>query len=329
MIVWGGEDRLTGTVNTGGRYDPATDTWEPTPMSGAPSARILHTAVWTGTEMIVWGGQNGSTPFKTGGRYNPATNTWAPTATIGAPEARSSHSAVWTGSEMIVWGGSGNSSPWINTGGRYDPGTNAWTATTTVGAPGPRSLHTAVWTGSVMVIWGGATSAFDTNTGGRYDPGTNSWTPTSTVGAPSARNAAAGVWTGSRVLIWGGATYNGTYTLHNTGALYNPAMNSWTATSTVNAPSPREFFAFDWTGNTLIVWGGCTDDPTCGDSTFTGGQYDPAANTWIATELAGGPSARGKTKGTWTGNEFIVWGGVTDDSATFTNTGGRYTPATP
>jgi N-acetylneuraminic acid mutarotase len=329
MVVWGGDDRLTGTINTGGRYDPATDTWQPTATAGAPSARILHTAVWTGSRMIVWGGQNGSTVFKTGGLYDPATNTWTPTSTAGAPEARSSHSAVWTGSQMIVWGGSGFSSPWINTGGKYDPASNTWTPTSTAGAPGPRSLHTAVWTGSRMMVWGGATATFDTNTGGLYDPVANAWTPTSTAGAPAARNAAAGVWTGSRVLIWGGSTYDGSYQVHNTGALYDPATNSWTPTSTSGAPSPREFFAYDWTGRTLIVWGGCTDDPTCGDSTFTGGQYDPSTNSWVATELTGAPNARGKTKGVWTGTELIVWGGFTDDSSTFTNTGGRYTPAIP
>jgi N-acetylneuraminic acid mutarotase len=329
MIVWGGDDRFNGTVNTGGRYDPTTDTWQPTPVAGAPSARFLHTAIWTGTEMMVWGGQNGSTVFNTGGRFNPATNVWTPMATNGAPEARSGHSAVWTGTEMIVWGGSGFSSPWIRTGGRYSPGTNGWTATTLTGAPGARQLHTAVWTGSRMVVWGGATATFDTSTGAVYDPGTNSWTPTSTAGAPTARNAAAGVWTGSKVLVWGGSTYNGSYQVHNTGALYDVATNTWTPTSTTGAPSPREFFAYDWTGNTFIVWGGCTDDPTCGDSTYTGGQYDPVANTWIPTELTGAPNARGKTEGVWTGTELIVWGGFTDDSSTFTNTGGRYTPATP
>src|SRR5439155_9420837 len=31
--------------------------------------RYSHTAVWTDSEMIVWGGQNGSRAFNTGGRY--------------------------------------------------------------------------------------------------------------------------------------------------------------------------------------------------------------------------------------------------------------------
>jgi N-acetylneuraminic acid mutarotase len=327
MVVWGGDDRFSGTVNTGGRYDLATDSWQPTAMSGAPSARFLHTAIWTGTRVIVWGGQYGSTIFRTGARYNPVTDAWNATATLGAPAARSVHSAVWTGSEMIVWGGSGNSGR-LKTGGRYNPATNTWKATSKTGAPSPRELHTAVWTGSRMVVWGGATNTFDTNTGGRYNPATNKWTPMSTAGAPEARNAAAGVWTGSKVLIWGGSTYDGTYKVHRTGALYDPVANTWSPTSLTNAPSAREFFAYAWTGTSFIVWGGCTDDPTCGDSTYTGGQYNPSNDTWIATELTGAPNARGKTQGVWTGDELIVWGGETNDSGTFTNTGGSYTPAT-
>lgn len=55
------------------------DTWSTT--SGAanvPSPRSDHTAVWTGAEMIIWGGTNGTNFFNTGGRYSPSTDTWSP-----------------------------------------------------------------------------------------------------------------------------------------------------------------------------------------------------------------------------------------------------------
>ena len=48
------------TLTTGGRYDPATDSWTATSTTSAPAARYYHTAVWTGSEMIVWGGDSGS-----------------------------------------------------------------------------------------------------------------------------------------------------------------------------------------------------------------------------------------------------------------------------
>src|SRR5437867_7604505 len=48
------------------------DTWTPTSTTNAPAGRYEHTAVWTGSEMIVWGGLNGSASCR-GGRYSPGT----------------------------------------------------------------------------------------------------------------------------------------------------------------------------------------------------------------------------------------------------------------
>src|SRR5262249_55251776 len=95
------------------------DTWTATSTTNAPTARSGNTAVWTGSEMIVWGGYNGSF-LRTGGRYNPSTDSWTATSTTNAPTSRDSHTAVWTGSEMIVWGGYDENGVLLNTGGRYN-----------------------------------------------------------------------------------------------------------------------------------------------------------------------------------------------------------------
>ena len=156
---------------------PCTDdTWTATSTANAPTARAYQKSVWTGTEMIVWGGYDGNNYFNTGGRYNPSTDSWTPTSTTNAPIGRYVHTAVWTGTEMIVWGGYNNGSD-LNTGGRYNPSTDSWTATSTVNAPEPRYGHTAVWTGSEMIVWSGSYWT----TGGRYNPITDSWTATSTT----------------------------------------------------------------------------------------------------------------------------------------------------
>ncbi len=70
MIVWGGG---SGT-DYGARYNLATDTWTPTSQgTNCPFGRTEHAAVWTGTEMIIWGGeyyQGGSDhQLANGGRY--------------------------------------------------------------------------------------------------------------------------------------------------------------------------------------------------------------------------------------------------------------------
>jgi hypothetical protein len=240
------------------------DTWTATSTTNPPETRYGHTAVWTGSEMIVWGGQNGGVPsvLNTGGRYNPISDNWVTSSTTNAPEARDLHTAVWTGSEMIVWGGLGSIS--LNTGGRYNPNTDSWTATSTTNAPDARYLHTAVWTGSEMIVWGGLTGV-SSSTGGRYNPSTDGWTATSLTNAPSGRFDSTAVWTGSEMIVWGGAAPSPL----NDGGRYNPDADGWTATNTSNAPSARSDHTAVWTGSEMIVWGG-TDDTT---SFNTGGRY--------------------------------------------------------
>ena len=189
MIVWGGSGPLN--LNTGGRYNPITDAWTATQLSNAPSPRAEHTAIWTGTEMIVWGGRD----FNTGGRYNPNTDSWTSTSTTNAPTGRYNHTAVWTGSAMIVWGGT-NGDTWFDTGGRYRPSTDTWTATSRA-VTGGTYVHTAVWTSREMIIWAGGV-------GGRYNPSINSWSTVSTTNAPSYRTEHTAVWTGSEMIVWGG-----------------------------------------------------------------------------------------------------------------------------
>jgi N-acetylneuraminic acid mutarotase len=293
------------------------DTW--TATAGPPDGREGHTALWTGSEMIVWGGGANGINFNSGGRYDPGTDSWMATSTTNAPTARSDHTAVWTGSEMIVWGGVDESGNYLNTGGRYNPGTDSWTATSTINAPTSRYLHAAVWTGSEMVVWGGYDGSY-LNTGGRYNPGTDSWTATSTANAPTGRWGPTAVWTGSEMIAWGG--YDGSVD-SNTGGRYNPGTNSWTATSTTNAPTGRVGHTAVWTGSEMTVWGG-----TDGIGYLnTGGKYNPGTDSWTATSTANVPTARSTHKAIWTGTEMIVWGGV-DDSGFPVNTGGRYNPGT-
>src|SRR4029079_17784821 len=154
------------------------DIWTPTSTTNAPSARAGQTAVWTGIEMIVWGGgATGPTYLNTGGRYNPSTDSWTATNTTTSPDGRGGHAGLWTGSEMIVWGGFNNTGV-LNTGGRYNPGTDSWTATSTLHAPVGRQDCSVVWAGSEMIVWGGYVGVY-LNSGGRYNPTTDSWTATS------------------------------------------------------------------------------------------------------------------------------------------------------
>jgi len=321
MIVWGGTDLFNTTdFNTGGRYNPSTDRWTPTTTDKAPVGRTYHTAVWTGGEMIVWGGVAlGPIYLNTGGRYNPSTDSWIPTSISNAADPRAEHTAVWTGSQMIVWGG-GSGGPFFNTGGRYDPGTDSWTPTSITNAPDPRAGHTGVWTDTEMIVWGGRPVL---NTGGKYNPSADSWTATSTTNAPDGRAQHKAVWTGTEMIVWGG--FDGSYL--NTGGRYNPGTDSWAATSITNAPDPRADHTAVWTDNEMIAWGGYFIDSGIFFYFNTGGRYNPGADSWTTTSATDAPDPRAGHTAVWTDSQMIVWGGAAD--LNLFNSGGRYCMGEP
>ena len=94
MIIWGGY----GDRNTGGRYNPSTDIWIDTSTTSAPIGREQHTAIWTGSEMVVWGGASSAQGvLNTGGRYCAQSG---PPITLGASvQQRGGQSLV-----VLTWG---------------------------------------------------------------------------------------------------------------------------------------------------------------------------------------------------------------------------------
>ncbi|UCF80828.1 MAG: PKD domain-containing protein, partial [Acidobacteriota bacterium] len=329
MFVWGGNGSSPTYKNDGVRYNPEYDTWVPIPT--APLAgRRDHTAVWTGTELIIWGGYSGSY-YADGASYDPSTGVWTPLPA--APICgRYFHTAVWTGTEMIVWGGYGYNNPpmcttfgYLADGASYNPSTGLWTSIT---APiAGRRYHSAVWTGAEMIVWGGYSSTAPTykNDGARYNPSTGGWAVTSTIGAPTGRRHHTAVWTGTEMIVWGG--YGSATGRTNTGGRYNPLLDAWTGggTTTVGAPSVRDYHSAVWTGREMIVWGGWSP------YTNTGGRYDPSSNSWVPTAVLDAPTERYRGRGgVWTGAEFVVWGGYgTTVAPSYKDTGGRYTPPGP
>jgi hypothetical protein len=278
------------------------DRWTAMPRENAPSTRAGATAVWTGREMIVWGGGGDGVSQATGGRYDPAADRWTTMTTLRAPTARSGHSAVWTGKEMIVWGGfDGNALP-LDTGARYDPETDSWTPLGRVGAPAARGNHLAFWTASQMFIWAGNPQHPQPYAnGGRYDPATDGWVPINTAGAPDVTDTARigwgtrSLWTGTDLIVlrgWG--PENPFFRLDEIHA-YRPVLDAWRSLPSQNPPRPRSRNDSVWIGNELIVWGGMVmpepDEmpPGSGGGPDTrppdpalreGAVFDPQTGTW-------------------------------------------------
>ena len=297
MIVWGGITSNGGTeLNNGGAYDPVGNSWSAISTTNAPTKRSISAGgVWTGTQMLIWAGDDSGTSLNSGGLFNPSAaapeglptvGQWTTMSNANAPSIRECSPAVWTGTQMIVWATCNGTQ--LNTGGLFNPSAaapegagffGAWTATSTTGAPSAREQHAAVWTGTSMIVWGGGVSnTTPLNTGGVFTPnsGSGTWTATAATGAPSQRYFPAAAWTGSRMIVFGGgAKPIGEGTPLNTGGEYNPTgSGSWLTTTTTGAPSIRAQPSAVWTGSLMILWGGA------GGSSGTtllnsGGRYVP------------------------------------------------------
>ncbi len=305
MIIWGGywQDFFDQyALRSGALYDPVLDQWQFTSSANAPEGRFQHSAVWTGQEMIVWGGLNDFVhgELNSGGRYNPTTGMWQATAS-GISEPRYLHTAVWSGTEMIIWGGylpSGQGD-----GQAYDPSSNQWRDLSLLNAPTPNAGHAAIWTGSEMLLWGGGNA--------RYKPDLDQWTAITGVNAPAGHAYPHMVWTGSFMVVWGGRLSSTTGI--DTGGIYVASHDAWISTSQDQALSGRYAAAHTWTGSELFLWGGVGDGQLMSD----GSLFNPNNNSWHAVAADNAPPPSQGLSAVWTGERVVVWGAAIRDGQSY------------
>jgi hypothetical protein len=170
VLVWGGwaGDGAGEWRADGAAYDPTANTWRPLPESPL-SGRIPVAAVWTGTELIVWGDVSRSAEDVDGAAYDPARDSWRKLRP--APFALNEAEAVWTGAEMVVYGalldGNNASRSEHARGVAYNPATDTWREI----APYRLSPQASavVWTGREMIAWDYELEA------GAYEPASDIW----------------------------------------------------------------------------------------------------------------------------------------------------------
>src|SRR4029077_6208912 len=80
----------------------------------------------------------------------------------------------------------------------------------------------------------------------------DSWSPITVTNAPTARTAHSAVFTNidgtDQLIVWGGQD-SSQVPFADTGGLWKRLGNSWTPTTTSNAPSGREGQPAVWTGH--------------------------------------------------------------------------------
>ncbi|MBF0443427.1 MAG: hypothetical protein HQK54_16085 [Oligoflexales bacterium] len=316
MLIWGGvlDQSIGRKVTGGGVYFPVTKKWQEIPLNNAYPVNIYnHSAVWTGSEFIYWGGivNNSEKPSEEGERYNLKKKKWVMISDEDAPSARSGHSAIWSGDRMILWGGMGESS-YLSDGAAYSPKKDEWEPIGNIDFEfAPRAYHVSLFTGREMLIWGGADENNYFNSGARYDLEKNLWRPMNLEGAPSPRVGSTAIWTGSKMIIWGGKDKDGNYLAD--GAIYDPKIDKWEDISLMNAPTGREAHSAIWDGKNMIIWGGHGST----GSFRTGGVYNIEKNSWKRLITDKKLMGRAMHSAVWTGLEMLVWGGKTRNSSVF------------
>lgn len=331
LIIFGGRSDSIELLNDGYRYIVSQDVWIPLYEELSPTDREAAKALWTGNEVIIWGGRSPSYDTSIGGKYDPISNTWFTIAQSPIVE-RSSFAFHWTGDKIIVWGGDDALGYYLNDGAFYNPSEDSWEIidTTDPDTPSPRSAFASVWTGEKMIVWGGWIDAEIpfANDGAKFDPQNSEdpWVPISTDGAPRETGSPEGIWTGSKMIVWGGEIYdavNDEWLTSNEGGIYDPAQDSWSTVTTENAPSRRYTHMVSWNGSEMMVWGGDNYYESLGD----GGLYDPETNSWTPITLENAPSARCLCGHEWNGKYWIIWAGADFYIEEIFNDGFRYLPS--
>jgi hypothetical protein len=297
----------------GMRYDPATDSWRSFSRPAMPLADYYHEGVWSGSELILWGGcraEPGTTyaicDVTAGARYNPTTDTWRSMSQSGAPSVGVTRALQWIGNRMFAWGGSTGS----NAAALYDPVADHWTSIAT--PPESRRYHKSLWTGSEVLVLGGVNGAFPASTALAYRPATNTWRTLPAADGPSwdegYYDSTMMAWNGTEALVLSPVSPTAMRLFR-----YDAAHDTWSTAAATGTPSIRRNGAIAWVGGRLMIWGGISG--INGDWLANGAMYLPASDSWLPIAAAGAPAARGYVFGIGAGSSALVWGGLCSDES--------------
>jgi hypothetical protein len=312
MIVFGGGTSIDSGpgMKDGAIYSLAKNAWEILPTNSASTtARKYHVAVWTGTDMLVWGGADDALIRSDGFEYDALARRWEPLP-ASPLAARKLPGAVWipTTKKMFIWGGADSAKAFAD-GALFDPSTFTWSALPAAPIVA-RAQPVAVWTGSEVLVWGG--SAFgggSMSDAAAFDPAKGTWRTLPSAPAKGRFFPVTGLTT-DRFVVFGGndlavETWDG-------AALSLASSPSWSAiaapSSTILAPRswPQAWFS----GDRMTLWGGAIDDASGGIKFDPNGAVlDIKTGTWSTLSATGTPLARGLATVVWTGNAALIWSG--------------------
>lgn len=291
----------------------------------ANGSRYLHSAVWDGREMIVFGGSVEGAPEAAA--FDPESGKWSHVPTSGlAPRVR--HVGVWTGNAMLIFGGespdalSGNettATP-FDDGATFNPCSATWTPI----ARAPftwRRGSSAVWSSTTneLIVYAGLAPADGrpTNDGWAYAPSSRRWRKIADSRLPPTSRQSA-VWAGSSMIVFGGFRDDGT--APGIAAAYDPLADRWTSfDAPAWAPRGEDGVATGTALGNATFWGGRTsktivDGTGRGYFATNGATFDPSTANWTAIPAPPPDVLSERTNAMvwWANDRLFVFGGHVD-----------------
>ncbi len=264
-----------------------------------PKALYRASAVWDGTEALIFGGRDITNVFDHIIAYNPSMNaaftmdSLLPTSTVTAP-------SIWDGENAFIFAGdSGPPIPLkLDRIVKYNPIVDEVTVMAAK-LPSPRVGASGVWDGKNAYIFGGHNETSFLTEIVRYD------TSSDTISLMSAKlriglAGTSAVWTGSGVYLFGGKYKSEIY---DRILRFDPETDTIQLVN-VTLPGARFHTSAIWDGESAYIFGGRGDSSTLDDIV----RFTPSSNT-VTLLSATLPSPRERTCAIWDGSSAYIFGG--------------------
>ncbi|MBK8700814.1 MAG: hypothetical protein IPN29_15230 [Saprospiraceae bacterium] len=302
-IILPGPDTIS--ADGGVSYNPGTNLWSDIPVGGPRVHQ--HTAVWTGTELMIIGGrldESGYVFTNADHLYYPTTLQWNNAHT---PALASS--LFYTDSETrallsdgklfffkyIDWDAVQRKKLFIK---YFDVNTRQWISyTTPYKHQNNAGLCCPVKQTSETLFFTSGNNTCSHASGYAHELGTT--TPIYIMPSWNANvfYTAQHVQNGNYVLVFGelGAAWR-----------YQVTQNRWIRTNATGLPTNRTGQVMESiSSDRFFVWGG-KNGPTYYDN---GAIYNASTNTWVSTAGSGAPTARELAQSAFGADKIMIWGG--------------------
>jgi N-acetylneuraminic acid mutarotase len=328
VMVTGGQPvtTLPAQLHATERYDPASGQWWAVSDTLA-TARALHTATLLADgNVLVAGGVVGRIPTSGSELYDSAAGYERQTSSMLYGGQFNLATLLPSGKVLVAQAlGIGVS----HQSELYDPAHATWTRTGDMNNLFSDSMLSAPLPNGKVLVAGRVAEVYDSATG--------QWSLTGPMVTPR-RYATMTALSDGRVLIAGGdaLAINGPGFLAS-AELYDPATNSWTATSNLILGRDFPVSALLQNGKVIVVAGWGAPGPTGGSVTGSAELYDPASGTWSPAGSLVTPRWADAAITLQNGKVIVVGGGTIngDDASTelydpasntWTRTGDQNTP---